>query len=203
MGSWDVKETANGLQLSPRRSLGSEEFTWADLLYRKLAAVHVYVLYFPSRFDLEFDGVVRQALEAFGRDTPWRTQVNVWNPADPEFARALALFDLKYPPALVLATGLAPRAVGPAEVDRTRLYRIAISDPAVLGNRAKLAAAINSAHEVLVRGDPKEISGYVRECTVGALIAAIGSIAAEVRDEMLKCKPTFGLPGGFSIQLGG
>ena len=48
MNAWQVEETPEGLKLArpTRRTFGSERFTWADLLYRKLALVQVYVIYF-------------------------------------------------------------------------------------------------------------------------------------------------------------
>jgi hypothetical protein len=183
-----------------RRQLASEELTWADLLRFKLSRVAVYALYFPSRFDLPVDVAARGALEVFGKQTGGSTSVNFWDATDPEFSRALKFFDLEAPPAVVLATGLKPKAERPP--DRADVYAIAISDPAVLGDREQLARAVNSAHEVLVRGDPKEITGYLRQRAAGSLLTAIARIAGRLRDEVLRFKPKFQLPGGVSIQVG-
>ena len=54
MNRWKIEKTPDGLRLLPttHRTLGSQSYTWANLLYEKLALVRVYVIYFPSRFDL-------------------------------------------------------------------------------------------------------------------------------------------------------
>jgi hypothetical protein len=204
MSDWRVDETPGGLRLSQviRRALGSEELTWADLLYRKLARVQVYAIYFPSRFDLAADATAKNALESFGRQTAASTSVNFWDPTDPEFSRALTFFDVESPPALVLAKGLLADVKGSAYLDKDSLYTITITDRMVLGDREQLASAINSAHEVLVRGDPKEMAQYVRDRAVTSLLTAITRLAGGLRDEILRCKPKIGLPGGISIQLG-
>ena len=202
MATWKVEDSAGGLRLSPvtRRGLGSRELTWADLLHLELSAVRVYSLYFPSRFDLEVDSAAKAALESFGRQTGVDTSVDFWDPTDPEFSRALSFFDLGAPPALVLAAGL--KSEGKRELDRANIYAIAITDSKVLSDRERLASAVNSAHEVLVRGDPQEIAGYVRGRAVVSLIAAIGRISERLRDEFLRFKPKFQLPGGISVQVG-
>lgn len=205
MSAWRVEEAAGGLRLAEvrRRALDSEALTWADLLYRRLDAVRVYVLYFPSRFDLPVDAGVRAALEAFGRATGPATSANTWDPADPEFGRALAFFGLEAPPALVLLAGhLVGEPTRPAR-DTADLYSVAIADAAVLGDRERLAAAVNAAHELLLRGDRREIARYLRARDAAGLLAALGRLGAHLRDGILKLKPKLGLPGGVSLQLGG
>lgn len=210
MSSWRVEERAGVLRMAPVRRraigvgvLGERSLTWADLLIRQLDVATVLVLYFPSRFDLPVDAAAQRALGDFGRATGRDTVVYTWDPTDVEFGRALALFDLPAPPALVLAAGRllaggAPSA--PAEAGR---YSIAITDPGVLADRERLAGAVNRAHEVLLRGDPDEIGRYLRGRDEARLLAAIARIAGELRDEIVKLKPKFGLPGGISIQVGG
>jgi hypothetical protein len=202
VSEWRIEETSNGLRLAPiiRRKLGAEDLTWADLLHSRISSVQVYVLYFPSRFDLDVDAAAKSALESFGRLTGLSTSVSFWDPTDPEFSQALAFFDMKAPPALVLVRGL--KANGRRTLARADLYAIAITDPQTLCNRERLAAAVNSAHEVLVGGDPKEIAGYVRERAAVSLLAALGRIGGALRDQIVKCKPEFQLPGGIAISLG-
>src|SRR2546421_5140194 len=106
MVKWSVEETNDGLRLIPWRSLGSDRFTWAHLLYGRLGKVHVYIIYFPSRFDLAVDTTAIDTLRTFGTNTGPGTSVNVWDTRDPHFGKALELFDIKSPPALVLVTGL-------------------------------------------------------------------------------------------------
>lgn len=202
MKAWRVEVGPNGLRLTPvtRRALGPERLTWSDLLLTRLSTVQVYVLYFPSRFDLELDAAAQSALQAFGRQTGPGTSVNFWDPADPEFSRALAFFSVDSPPALVLAAGLKAR--GRRRLDPANLYAIVIVDQKVLGDRERLAAAVNGTHEVLLRGDASEISRHVRERAASSLLATVGSIAERLRDELLRLKPKFQLPGGVSIQVG-
>ena len=202
MTEWRVEESPEGLRLAPvtRRSLGSEELTWADLLYFQLAASTVFVLYFPSRFGLEVDTLAHQALTTFASATGTDTLVNFWDPTDPEFSRALALFDVASPPALVLARGLKLR--GTRTLDRANLYAISVSEPNVLADRDRPAAAVNAAHEVLARGDPAEISGYLRLRAMSSLLQALGRLGSSVADGLIRLKPKVSLPGGPSIQLG-
>ena len=204
MARWRVEETPAGLRLASVavRGLGSEQFTWAELLSRQVSPVKVFVLYFPSRFDLEVDKAAMEALRSFGEHTGQSTSVNFWDPTDAEFGRALGLFDLQTPPALVFATGLRLRGAEYADADRGSLYTIAITDQAVLTDRARLAAAANTAHEIVLRANPREIAGYVRRREVGSFLSGIGRIAGELRDQVLKLKPKVGLPGGISIQVG-
>ncbi|HEY3078618.1 MAG TPA: hypothetical protein VGM69_01805 [Chloroflexota bacterium] len=204
MATWRVEETPGGLRLAPvtMRGLGSEEMTWADLLYRQVSSVKVYALYFPTRFDLGVDTVATEALRAFGAHTGAGTSVNFWDPADAEFGRALALFDLTAPPALVFATGLRLKGAEFSRGDQANLYTIAITDQAILGDRERLAAAANTAHEMMMRANPREIAGYLRRREVGSVLSSIAHIAAELRDQILKLKPKLGLPGGVSIQVG-
>jgi hypothetical protein len=205
MNAWQVEETSEGLKLSrpTRRTFGSERFTWADLLYRKLASVKVYVIYFPSRFNLDMDAAVIKALRTFGENTGPSTSVNFWDPIDPEFGKALELFHLQSPPALVLATGLKVQGIEPFGPDKANLYTITITNREVLSNQEQLAAAVNTSHDILVRGNPKEITSYLRKNAIQSLLEVIARVAGDVRDEILKCKPKFTLPNGISIQVGG
>src|SRR6266567_3532833 len=108
MSSWRLQETPDGVRLTPlvRRALGTEEFTWADLLAPNLLSVDVFAVYFPTRFEDAVDEIVRTALRTFGQHTSTKTSVNFWDPQDPEFSAALELFDLRQPPAVVLTRGL-------------------------------------------------------------------------------------------------
>jgi hypothetical protein len=201
---WRLRRTESGLRLGQLRAFGTERFTWADLLRAPLAATEVYVLYFPSRFALPVDGAVTEALQVFGSATSQRTSVDFWDPQDEHFSDALALFGLEVPPALVLATGLQTQQSDPAAqaAPAEPLYCISFVDQTMLSERAKLAAAVNAAHEVLMRCDRNEIAGYIRSRKVKSLLEAIGKLSAALRDQLLKLKPKFGLPGGFSIELG-
>jgi hypothetical protein len=199
-----LRRTESGLRLGRVRALGTERFTWADLLRAQLAAVELYVLYFPSRFDLPVDDVVINALRLFGDATSQRTSVDFWDPQDEHFSDALALFGLEVPPAVVLVTGLRTQQSNPAKqtVPGEPLYCISFVDQTMLTDRAQLAAAVNAAHEVLMRCDRDEIAGYIRRRKVRSLLKVIGTLSASVRDQLLKFKPKFGLPGGFSVGLG-
>ncbi len=172
---WRLRRTESGLRLGQLRELRSEAFTWADLLEGSLDSVHVFVLYFPSRFGLPVDDVVMESLRLFGGATPKSTS-------------------------LVLVTGLVEHAASGAAADS--LYCISFADSAVLTDRASLAAAVNIAHEVLVRFDKEEIASYIRSQKIKALLAAIGRSAGSLRDEIVRLHPKFSLPGGFSIELG-
>ncbi len=204
MNTWKVEETPNGLRLSPttHRVLGSENFTWANLLYGKLVPVEVYVIYFPSRFNLDVDTTVTNSLHAFAKNTGPSTSVNFWDPKDPEFSKALDLFNLKSPPVLVLATGLKVEGIEPYGPDKANLYTITITNHEVLSNKEQLAAAVNTSHEILVRGNPKEITSYLRKNAIQSLLEVIAKVAGVARDEILKFKPKLILPNGISIQLG-
>src|SRR5437870_2777765 len=105
-GRWRVMDTPEGLRLTRLRALGSENANWAQLLVGRLTGVDVFVLYFPSRFNLELDSQCMQSLRVFGDNTPTVTSVNFWNPKDEGFSKALALFGLKAPPVVVLLSGL-------------------------------------------------------------------------------------------------
>jgi hypothetical protein len=210
MTTWRLEETDHQLRLArvARRSLGSPAFTWADLLHRQLSAAQVYVIYCPSRFNLPVDAVVKHALEAFGAQTGPGTSVNYWDPRDPEFSQALAFFDLKAPPALLLTRGRqrSDRAQLDSKLPdlaNSDLYTVILTDPGTLEDLVQLAAAVNVAHEVLMRADPKEITRYLRERAVKQLLAVLGRAGSDIRDEMLKFKPRFQLPGGIAIQVGG
>jgi len=200
---WRLRRTDGGLCLGRLRAFGSEQFTWADLLSVPLASAQVYLLYFPSRFDLPVDTAATEALRHFGAATSERTSVDFWDPRDEHFGEALALFGLQVPPALVLATGLeaVTQAADAGEPSR-HLYCISFSDQAVLADREQMAAAVNAAHEVLMRCDRKEIAGYIRTRKAKSLLHAIGLVSAALRDQLVKLRPTFGLPGGISVGLG-
>ncbi len=200
---WRLRRSESGLRLGQVRALGSETFTWADLLRVPLASTRVYALYFPSRFDLPVDAAATESLRLFGRATSNRTSVDFWDPQDEHFSEALKLFGLRSPPALVLATGLQAVAQAPGAVARPDLlYCISFADQAVLADRERMAAAVNVAHEVLMQCDGKEIVSYIRARKIKALLAAVARGAGMVRDELVKLHPTFGLPGGFSVELG-
>jgi len=200
--TWAVHQTPHGLRLAEveLRAAGSSSLTWAELLGTRLCTVRVYVLYFASRFDLTVDTTVRAALEAFGRQTSDLTSVSSWDPADPHLDQALRLFDLAAPPALVLATGLKKRRK--QILKQSSLYAITITEPRVLGDRERLAAVVNSAHEVLMRGDADAITSYLRKRDCEALLASLASVERFLVQQIATLKPKFQLPGGLSIQLG-
>ena len=204
MKIWKLDETERGLNLKQAnlRATGSERFTWAELLYGKLGAVKIFVIYFPSRFDLPVDAQAMEALKAFGKNTGVDTSVNTWDTTDPLLKEALTLFEVSTLPALVLTTGLQLDNIAPYGPDKANLYTIVITDTDVLSKREKLAPAVNAAHQVLLRADPKEVTNFVRTKNLKALMLSIGKIATELRDELLKFKPKFQLPGGFSLQVG-
>src|ERR1041385_2950439 len=104
MVAWSVEGEVDNLHLVEiaRRSFGASELTWADLLHFRLSQVHVYALYFPSRFELSVDSAVKDALRTFGEQTGPDTSINFWDPTDPEFSRALTFFQLQKPPALLM-----------------------------------------------------------------------------------------------------
>lgn len=201
---WTIEETQSGLKLSPLtlRKLGSKKFTWAHLMYGKLGTVKVYVTYFPSRFNLDLDAVVMDNLRTFGKNTGPGTSVNFWDPTDPEFSKALTFFNLKYPPALTFTTGLQINGIKPYGPDKTNMYTIVITDQDVLRDNKRLTTATNSIHEVLVRGDPEEITSFLHKQSVNSLLTVIAKIAVSIRNEFLKFKPKFLLPDGTSIQVG-
>jgi len=201
---WRLRHTDTGLRLSKLRAFGTDTFTWADLLRGPLSSVRVYVLYFPSRFDLPVDKAVTESLRIFGGATSKDTSVDFWDPQDEHFSEALGLFGLRNPPALVLAAGMQsqPAEVIAAAHPSDSFYCISFRDPAVLADREQLASAVNIAHEILTRCESKEIAGYLRMRKVDALLAAIGRGVGAIRDELIRFHPTFGLPGGFSVELG-
>ena len=55
------------------------------------------------------------------------------------------------------------------------MYAITIVDPKVLRDRDRLASAVNSAHEVLMRGDAAAIAQYVRNQDRDSLLATIAA----------------------------
>lgn len=200
---WRLRRTDSGLRLGLVRAFGTGRFTWADLLRVPLGTARVYALYFPSRFDLPVDAGAEESLRIFGGATSNRTSVDFWDPQDEHFSEALELFGLRNPPALVLATGLeAPGEASGAGWPPDSLYCISFTDQAILADRRQLAGAVNIAHEILVRCDSREIAGYIRQRKIKALLGAIGRGAGAVRDELIRLHPKFGLPGGFSIELG-
>jgi hypothetical protein len=141
----------------------------------------VYVIYFPSRFDLPVDAKATAALRSFGERTGSGTSVNVWDPTDPEFSRALHLFGVISPPGVVLAGGSKRVPTSSHPLDPGDLYAISFTDPFVLEDAERLASAVNSAHEVLARGDPREITRYVRAQAASALLTTLGNIASGLR----------------------
>jgi hypothetical protein len=161
MAKWSLEETNDGLRLVPLRSLGSDRFTWAHLLYGRLDLVQVYVVYFPSRFDLAVDKTFIDTLRTFGSNTGSSTSVNVWDTRDPNFEKALELFDIKSPPALVLATGLQLKEIEPLDPDKVNIYTLTITNMDVLSSPDKLPQSINIAHDILIRGNPKEITSHL------------------------------------------
>ncbi|MFG1617037.1 hypothetical protein ACGFI3_30125 [Nonomuraea wenchangensis] len=198
---WRLRRGADGLRMSRLRAMGTESFTWADLMRAPLAAAQVHVLYFPSRFQLPVDAVVTETLRIFGANTSTRTSVDFWDPTDDSFGEALALFNLRYPPALILTTGLRNLDASAGD-PQDSLYCIGFSDKNLLGEPASIAEAVNIAHEILMRCDRKEIAGYIRGRRMSALLRAIGRGADVVLEEFLRFHPKLGLPGGFSLELG-
>ena len=61
---------------------------------------------------------------------------------------------------------------------------------------------LNSAHEVLARGDAKEIFGYLRERAMDSLLAALRQVGSGAVEQLVKLRPKFQLPGGVSVELG-
>jgi len=201
MPQWRLAESSDGgLRLAeapPTRGFGEEKFTWGDLLYFRLAEVRQYVLYFPSRFGLPLDTTCMDLLHRFGENTPISTSVNFWDPRDEHFTEALGLFRLSSPPALVLAIGL--QTTTDRLIDNSSLYCITFTEKDVLGDSERFAEAVNLAHEVLTKGKPKEIAGFIRGRNRQGLLGALGAVG----DRLVKLQPKLGLPGGFSIGLGG
>jgi len=204
MTGWRVDATESGLRLAPvvRRALGSEELSSAELLYTQLSSAKAFCLYFPSRFDLRVDDAATQALRVFGTRTSADTLVDFWDPTDPEFSRALALFGVNAPPALILMAGLRLKGATITGPDGAQLYSISITDPAVLADPERLAHATNAAYEVVVRGDPGQIAGFLRKRAAVALLEEIGRLSKNARDQLVLLKPKFGLPGGLSVEIG-
>jgi hypothetical protein len=204
MSSYRVDATDTGLRLTPivRRALGSDSATWADLLYRQLHGVQAFCLYFPSRFDLPVDKHATDTLRVFAANTGSDTSVEFWDPADPEFSRALGLFGLAAPPALVFVAGLRLKGALLTGPEGTNLYAVAIQDQAVLSDRERLAAATNTAYEVVRRSDPREVASFLRKQSAVSLLESVGKISSAVADQIVRLKPKFTLPGGVGIQLG-
>lgn len=205
MDNWKLVDNAGGLRMErlALRAMGEDRFTWAHLLYGRLGHVRVGIFYFPSRFNTDTDTAVVKALTAFGANTGPGTSVNFWDTTDPALDHALELFSLKTVPAVVLATGLQIAGIQPRGPDKTPLYSITLSRPSMLSNPSEFQEAINTAHEILTRCDPNEISSYIRAQKADSILAVIGNLAAHLRDAILKLKPKFELPGGVSVQLGG
>lgn len=203
MEKWAVEETNGELRLAPLRAIGLDRFTWAHLLYGRLSQVQVFVLYFPSRFDLPLDKDTIDMLRTFGTNTGPGTSVNIWDTKDPNFGKALELFDIKSPPALVLATGLQLKDTDPHGPDKANLYTITITDMDILSSSDKLPQSINIAHDILVRGNSKEITSYLRRNAFDSLLQVIAKFGKVAASEIVKLKPKFQLPDGSSIQFGG
>lgn len=207
MGSaerWRLNVAETGLRLSRLRAFGSAGFTWADLLQRALSSVRVFVLYFPSRFDLPVDTAAAEALRRFGEETPHLTSINFWDSRDEHFSSALSMFGVRNPPALVLVTGLqvgSGEESGKPTLDDS-LYCISFTDSTILEDRARMATAVNLAHEILMRCDRREIANYVRGRKAKALLSAVGRGTGRISSELAQLHPVFGLPGGFSIEIG-
>ena len=73
----------------------------------------------------------------------------------------------------------------------------------VLSSPDELPRPINIAHDILVRGNPKEITSYLRRNALHSLLQVITKVGKVASDEIVKLKPKFQLPDGSSIQLGG
>jgi len=93
--------------------------------------------------------------------------------------------------------------IEPYGPDKANLYAITLTKPEVLSNRDVLASAMNRIYTILMRGDPKEITAYLRQQKLSSLLAVIAKVANVVTDEIVKLQPKFQLPDGSSIQLGG
>jgi hypothetical protein len=195
---WRLRRSSGLLRLERLRAFGSAELTWADLFSAELTDAELFVLYFPSRFELPIDEAATETLKVFAANTSSRTSVNFWDPRDRNFETAIGLFGIRTPPALVLATGLHA-----ADPDVPSLYSISFEDPAVLTDRERTAAAVNLAHGILTRCDRREIASYVRARKAKGLLSLLGRGAGTVRDELVRLNPKFGLPGGLSLELGG
>jgi hypothetical protein len=200
--TWAVQSTSTGLRLVSVsvRAVGSTALTWASLLNTRLSNVRVYVVYFPSRFDLDVDANAAAALNTFARQTSDQTSVNTWDPTDPNMDEALALFDITRSPALVLATGLKKH--GKQLRNLTSLYAVTITDPAVLADHEKLARVVNSAHEVLMCGDADAIARYLRTRDRESILASVASFGHYLIEQAATLHPKLQLPGGVSLQLG-
>jgi hypothetical protein len=205
MNSWRIESAADKFRIVPqnRRSFDSEVFSWSQLLYGRLGAVKVLVLYFPSRFDLPLDKTVQDSLRNFGKNTGSTTSVGFWDQIDPQFDNAIALFNLKHPPALVLTSGLQLADIEPLGPEKANLYNIVITDTDTLSDPNRLSAAVNAAHEILIRANPKEICAFLRMRALQSFLDMIADLGGTIRDEILKCKPKLSLPGDISIQVGG
>ena len=122
------------------------------------------------------------SLRTFGENTGPCASVNFWDPKDPEFSKALELFHLQSPPALVLATGLKVQGTEPFGLDKSHLYTITITNHEILSNQEQLAAAVNTSHDILVRVNPKENTSYLRKNAIQSLLEVIARVAGGVRD---------------------
>lgn len=203
MSTWRVAEVDGLLRLEEvtARGVGSRSLTWAELLDRRLATAQVLVVYFPSRFDLGVDKTVKDALATFGKRTGAGTSVNIWDTTDSAFTEALGFFDLKSPPALVIATGHLIRgshAFGP----NRNLYCVSITSTETLGSIDRLVSAINSIHEMMVRSDPSEIARYARTQKAHSAVQVLGRVAHAVRDELVALKLKVQFPGGPTVEIG-
>jgi hypothetical protein len=144
--------------------------------------------------------VVTEALRTFGDNTSVRTSVDFWDPTDENFGDALALFGLRQPPALVLATGLY--GLEKSDTGRDGIFSITFEAEQTLGDRATLAAAVNTAHEILMRADRREVVGHLRKRKAKSVLGAFGRAGNAVLEQLLRLSPKIGLPDGTSVELG-
>lgn len=206
MSKWKVSGRRAALSIQPLeavRQLGDESFTWANLMYEKLRSLQVLVVYFPSRFDNNIDLNCKKWLRNFGKETGSKTSVNFWDPKDTYFEDALKLFGVKSNPAVVLVTGLQVPLLDEKGPDKTELYSISFADQTVLTNEAQFQNGVNRAHQILMLGNPKDIASFVRGQNAKGVLKVIGGILGKVRDQLVILKPTFTLPNGVSLGLGG
>ena len=164
--------------------------------------MEVGIFYFPSRFDTAVDKLIIDELRTFGRNTGDSISVNIWDPTDSHLQQALELFGLRTVSAVVLASGLKIAGMQPRGPAETPLYSITFYDSALLSDPKNFQNAVNDATNVLTRSNPKEIAGYIRTQKAKDILGVIGKVAAALRDEILRWKPKFGIPGGVSVQVG-
>lgn len=203
MNEWTLVKTESGICMkeSKRRSNGSKKFTWANLIYKKLASVEVFIIYFPSRFELEVDDTVKKIITKFGENTGATTSVNIWDVKDPKFSKALLMFNLKTPPALVIASGLKAHNSEPYGPDRANIYSIAIDDTNLLGNPEKLMPTLSYFHEVIAKGNSKEISACIRKKSVDSFLVHARSIVGGFKNAVSGISIKMQLPDGSVLEV--